>query len=64
MEALRRYAYPKLFNLELTESILVCDNCVLILLQISISNMQFDFRYGSNYSVYKVVIHLLHFFLP
>ena len=36
----------------------------LLLLQISISNMQFDFRYGSNYSVYKVVILLLHFFLP
>ena len=37
MAALRRYALSKLFNLELAESIIVCDNGVLLVHAISIS---------------------------
>ena len=37
MAALRRYALFKLFNLELAESIIVCDNGVLLVHSISIS---------------------------
>ena len=66
MAALRRYALSKLFNLELAESIIVCDNGVLLVHSISISGfiifqdfffhvMLFDFKCRSYYSVYKVV---------
>ena len=37
MAALRRYALSKLFNLELAEPIIVCDNGVLLVHAISIS---------------------------
>ena len=66
MAALRRYALSELFSLELAESIIVCDDRVLLVHSIRISCfiifqdflfhvIQFDFRCLSYYSVYKMV---------
>ena len=55
--ALRRYALSKLFKLELAESIIVCDDRVLLVHSISISCfiIFFHFRYRPFYRVYKIV---------